>query len=71
MSDKLKRRVKVQELLFSGFSIDKIAEKLQVSSKTISRDVKWVRENNKNWLEDLAETGFAQEFRETLFTTTR
>ena len=66
MSDKLKRRVKVQELLFSGFSIDKIAEKLQVSSKTISRDVKLVRENNKNWLEDLAETGFVQEFRETL-----
>jgi len=66
MSDKLKRRIKAQELLFSGFSIEKIAEKLEVSSKTISRDVKWIRDNNKNWLEDLAERGFAQEFRETL-----
>jgi len=66
MSDKLKRRVKAQELLFSGYSIEKIAEKLEVSPKTISRDVKWIRDNNKNWLEDLAEKGFAQEFRETL-----
>ncbi len=66
MSNKLKRRVKAQELLFSGYSIEKIAEKLEVCPKTISRDVKWIRDNNKNWLEDLAEKGFAQEFRETL-----
>jgi len=64
MSDKLKRRVKVQELLFSGYTVNKISEKLQVSLKTISRDTKWIRENNKNWLDDLAENGFVQEFRE-------
>ena len=66
MSDKLKRRVKVQELLFSGYSNEKISEKLGVSTKTIGRDIKWIRQNNKNWLEDLANSGFAQEFRETL-----
>ena len=63
---RLKRRLEVQELLFSGYNQGKISQKLGISTKTVSRDIKWIRENNKNWLENLAEKGFAQEFREVL-----
>jgi len=56
----------VQELLFSGYNQNSISEKTGVSVRTIARDVEWIRDNNKGWLEDLAEKGFAQEFREIL-----
>lgn len=56
----------MQELLFSGYDQNSISEKTGVSVRTIARDIEWIRDNNKNWLEDLAEKGFAQEFRETL-----
>jgi len=66
LADKLKRRLKVQELLFAGYDQNSISEKMDVSVRTIARDVQSIRDKNKNWLEDLAEKGFAQEFRETL-----
>ncbi len=63
---RLERRLQVQELPFSGYSYEKISQKLEISTKTVARDIKWIRNNNKNWLEELAENGFAQEFRETI-----
>ena len=66
MADKLQRRLKVQELLFAGYDQHSIAKKTGVSIRTTCRDVEWIRKNNKNWLDDLAEKGFTQEFRETL-----
>lgn len=61
---RLERRLQVQELLFSGYSNKMISKKLDISTKTVSRDIQWIRDNNQNWLEDLAQNGFAQEFRE-------
>jgi len=66
MSKIIKRRMKVEELLFSGYGNEKISEKLGISTKTVRRDIKWIRQNNKNWLEDVANFGFIQEFRESL-----
>ena len=66
MPNRLKRRLQVQELLFSGYTQEKISEKLQVSLKTIGRDIKWIRRNAQNWLDDIAKTNFVNVFRETL-----
>ncbi len=66
MPNRLKRRLQVQELLFSGYTQEKISEKLKVSLKTIGRDVKWIRRNAQNWLDDIAKTNFVNVFRETL-----
>jgi IS30 family transposase len=63
---RLERRLQVQELLFSGYSHERISKKLEISTKTVSRDIQWIRSSNQNWLEDLAHNGFAQEFRETI-----
>jgi len=66
MPNRLKRRLQVQELLFSGYTQEKISEKLHVSLKTIGRDIKWIRRNAQNWLDDIAKTNFVNVFRETL-----
>ena len=66
MPNRLKRRLQVQELLFSGYTQEKISEKLKVSLKTIGRDIKWIRRNAQNWLDDIAKTNFVNVFRETL-----
>lgn len=62
----LKRRLQVQELLFSGYTHEKISQKLGISTKTVTRDIQWIRENSKNWLEDLAGVNYAHVFRESL-----
>lgn len=66
MAYRLQRRLKVQELLFAGYDQHSIAKKTGVSIRTTCRDIEWIRKNNKNWLDDLAEKGFAQEFRENI-----
>lgn len=66
MAYRLQRRLKVQDLLFAGYDQHSIAKKTGVSIRTTCRDIEWIRENNKNWLDDLAEKGFAQEFRENI-----
>lgn len=63
---RLKRRLQVQELLFSGYTQEKISQKLGISTKTVSRDIQWVRENSGKWLEELAGVNYAHVFRETL-----
>ncbi len=66
LANRFQRRLQVQELLFAGYDQYTIAKKMGVSIRTIARDVKLIRQNNKNWLDDLAEKGFAQEFRENI-----
>ena len=63
---RLKRRLQVQELLFSGYTQEKISQKLGISTKTVTRDIHWIRENSENWLEELAGTNYAHVFRESL-----
>ena len=63
---RLKRRLPVQELLFAGYTQEKISQKLGISTKTVTRDIQWVRENSENWLEELAGTNYAHVFRESL-----
>jgi len=66
LTDRLQRRLKVQDLLFAGFDQHSIAKKMGVSIRTVARYVQWIRKNNEKWLENLAEKGFAQEFRENI-----
>ena len=66
MKGKEKRRLEIQELTLSGYSQEKIAEKLGVSLSTVSRDVKTTRDNSSEWLENLAQRDFANIYRETL-----
>jgi len=61
-----KRRQMVQELLIEGYTQERIAEKLNVSARTIARDVKKLRYGAQTWLADLANVGFVYEYKESL-----
>lgn len=56
----------IRDLLIRGYSQEKIAEKLNVSPRTIRRDVRKVREGSKYWLENLAKDEFVSIYHETL-----
>ena len=60
------RREMIRNLLIRGYSQEKIAEKLNVSPRTIRRDVRKIREGSKYWLENLAKGEFVDNYRETL-----
>jgi len=55
-----------RDLVISGYSQEKIAEKLNVSSRTVRRDIRKNREGSKQWLENLAKDEFVSIYRETL-----
>ena len=61
---RLKRRLPVQELLFAGYTQEKISQKLGISTKTVNRDIHWLTDNSENWLEELAGTNYAHVFSE-------
>ncbi len=48
-----KRRVSIQELLFDGYNQVQIATKLNVSERTVRRDVRKIRESDKRWLDEI------------------
>ena len=60
------RREMIRDLLIRGYSQEKIAEKLNVSPRTVRRDVRKIREGSKYWLENLAKGEFVDNYRETL-----
>jgi len=62
----LKRRMRVQELQIMGYTQEKIAEKLGTSVRTVQRAVEWLRRQNEQWFEDLANKNFVSTIRETL-----
>ena len=66
MKGKQKRRMLVEELTFSGYTQEQIADKLNVSISTIQRDVKKLRDSNHGWLEDLVKNGLIHAYREGL-----
>lgn len=47
------RKQKIWNLLTQGFSQQQIAEKLQVSLKTVSRDFKEIKKESMEWMEAL------------------
>ena len=66
MTCKAKQRLQVQELLLSGFTQERISEKLNISISTVARTVKKIREGSAQWLTNLAEKDIAHIVRETL-----
>ncbi len=62
----LKKRMRVQELQIMGYTQEKIAEKLGTSVRTVQRAVEWLRRQNEQWFEDLANKNFVSTIRETL-----
>lgn len=56
----------INDLVIRGYSQEKIAEKLNVSPRTVRRDVRKIREGSKYWLENLAKDEFVSIYHETL-----
>jgi len=57
------RKQKVVFMTWKGESETNIAKKLGVSRATIVRDVKQIRSDSQNWIDDLAKGGFIFEYR--------
>lgn len=66
MTCKDNRRLQVQDLLLSGFTQERISEKLNISISTVARTVKKIREGSAQWLTNLAEKDIAHIVRESL-----
>lgn len=66
MNCREQRRLQVQELLLSGFTQERISEKLNISISTTARTVKKIREGSAQWLTNLAEKDIAHIVRESL-----
>jgi len=66
MKGKEKRNLQVQELILSGYTQEKIAEKLNISISTVVRTIKKQRNSSKQWLENLAQNDYANIYREAL-----
>jgi len=66
MKGKEKRRLMVQELLFEGYTQEKIAEKLNVSISTVEREVRKIRKSDERWLDDIFPNKMISLVRETL-----
>ncbi len=62
--EKCKREI--QELVLSGYTQEKIAEKLNISISTVTRAIRKQRNSNKQWLENLAQKDYANIYREAL-----
>lgn len=57
-----KRRVKINFMLTKGLTELDIAQQTGWSIATIERDVAWLREESKNWIDTLAKGGFIFEW---------
>ena len=66
MKNKEKLRMEVRVLHMSGYTYERIAEKIGVSISTISRIIRKTREESNYWLANLAKKDFANIFRESL-----
>lgn len=62
----LERRDRVDELLSQGWTEKKIAEKLNVSYATLLRDVKFLKEQALQWVDDMAKTEFIFEVKKSV-----
>ncbi len=66
MKGKEKRNLQVQELILSGYTQEKIADKLNISVSTVSRTIHKLRKGSSQWLTNLAERDMAHIFHESL-----
>jgi len=66
MTYKEKCKMEIQELTLSGFTQEKIADKLNISVSTVSRTLRKLRKSSSQWLANLAERDFAHIYREAL-----
>lgn len=63
---KEKQRQAILNLLFAGYTQERIAKKLNISVRTVSRHVRKIREGSKTWMDDLAFKSFVHLYRESL-----
>jgi len=66
MKGKEKRNLQVQELVLSGYTQEKISDKLNISISTVARTIKKQRNSSKQWLKNLAQNDYANIYREAL-----
>ena len=66
MKGKEKRNLEIQNLILSGYTQERIADKLNISVSTVARAVKKMRNSSKQWLQNLAEKDYANIYREAL-----
>ena len=66
MTYKEKCKMEIQELILSGYTQEKTAEKLNISVSTVTRAVRKQRNSNKHWLENLAQKDYTNIYREAL-----
>ncbi len=66
MKNKEKRRLEIQELNLAGFSQEKIAKKLGISTSTVYRTIQKLREESNRWLVNLARRDYASLYKEAL-----
>ncbi len=66
MKNKEKRRLDIQELNLAGFSQEKIAKKLGISTSTVYRTIQKLREESNRWLVNLARRDYASLYKEAL-----
>ena len=66
MNNKEKRRLDIQELNLAGFSQEKIAQKMGISTSTVYRTIQKLREESNRWLVNLARRDYASLYKEAL-----
>ena len=66
MKGKEKCKMEIQEMTISGYTQEKIAEKLNISISTVSRTMRKIRDGSAQWLANLAERDLANIYRESL-----
>jgi IS30 family transposase len=66
MTYRQKIRLEIQQLTLSGYTQEKIADKLNISVSTVSRTLHKLRKNSSQWLTNLAERDMAHIYHESL-----
>lgn len=66
MKAKEKCKMEIQEMTISGYTQEKIADKLNISISTVSRTMRKIRDGSAQWLTNLAERDLANIYRESL-----
>lgn len=64
MKNKEKRRLLILELTLSGYTQQKIAQKLNISTSTVFREIQRIRKSSEHWLENIAKQDLPHIIRE-------
>lgn len=66
MKGKLRRHLAIRELILQGRTQEQVAEKLNVSTSTVYRHCKNMRQASIQWIADLAEYDYARTYKDAL-----